>query len=59
MRGGSPRLPGDEKGQAMNAPTKDTPTPTTLPPTEREAPRKAPKPAKPRKVEKRQRGRKG
>ncbi len=52
-------MPGDEKGQAMNAPTKDTPTPTTLPATEREAPRKAPKPAKPRKVEKRQRGRKG
>ncbi len=43
----------------MTASTKDSPTPTTLPTTQREPPRKAPKPSKPRKVEKRQRGRKG
>lgn len=49
----------EEKGNAMSAPAKETPTPTTLPTTEREPPRKAPKPTKPRKVEKRQRGRKG
>ncbi len=42
----------------MSTPTKDAPTPTTLPTAERELPRKAPKPTKPRKVEKRQRGRK-
>ncbi len=43
----------------MSTPTKGTPTPTTLPTSERDLPRKAPKPTKPRKVEKRQRGRKG
>ena len=43
----------------MTTPTKPPPTPITLPTTQREPPPKAPKPAKSRKVEKRQRGRKG
>lgn len=42
----------------MSTSTKDTPTPTALPTTERDLPRKAPKPTRPRNVEKRQRGRK-
>ncbi len=48
-----------QRGNAMTTPTKPTPTPTTLPTVQREPERKAPKPAKPRKVEKRQHGRKG
>lgn len=36
-----------------------SPAPAKIPETERALPRKAPKPPKPRKVEKRQRGRKG
>ncbi len=43
----------------MTTPTKPTPTPITLPTTQGEPPRTASKPTKPRKVEKRQRGRKG
>ena len=48
-----------QRGYAMTMPTTTAPTPITRPTAERERPRKAPKPAKPRTVEKRQRGRKG